>query len=227
MSVFFNEGEAYQMFDLKNVNYEIKGQVILRPITLSIPQNAFIVVSGPSGSGKSTLLKILGGLVSYTDGILLYNGKQQKEYNMQDYRKEVSYFFQTPVLFGETVRDNLKFPYDIRGLEFDETHVQALLNRVGLSDFMNKGIHEISGGEKQRVALIRNVVFMPKVLLLDEVTSALDIESKEAVWNFVNYLYKTEGLTIISVTHHSDEIQNATHRIIIEEGSVTDYESEY
>lgn len=227
MSVFFNEGEAYQMFDLKNVNYEIKGQVILRPITLSIPQNAFIVVSGPSGSGKSTLLKILGGLVSYTDGILLYNGKQQKEYNMQDYRKEVSYFFQTPVLFGETVRDNLKFPYDIRGLEFDETHVKALLNRVGLSDFMNKGIHEISGGEKQRVALIRNVVFMPKVLLLDEVTSALDIESKEAVWNFVNYLYKTEGLTIISVTHHSDEIQNATHRIIIEEGSVTDYESEY
>lgn len=227
MSVFFNEGEAYQMFDLKNVNYEIKGQVILRPITLSIPQNAFIVVSGPSGSGKSTLLKILGGLVSYTDGILLYNGKQQKEYNMQDYRKEVSYFFQTPVLFGETVRDNLKFPYDIRGLEFDETHVQALLNRVGLSDFMNKGIHEISGGEKQRVALIRNVVFMPKVLLLDEVTSALDIESKEAVWNFVNYLYKTEGLTIISVTHHSDEIQNATHRIIIEEGRVTDYESEY
>ncbi len=227
MSVFFNEGEAYQMFDLKNVNYETKGQVILRPINLSIPQNAFIVVSGPSGSGKSTLLKILGGLVSYTDGILLYNGKQQKEYNMQDYRKEVSYFFQTPVLFGETVRDNLKFPYDIRGLEFDETHVQALLNRVGLSDFMNKGIHEISGGEKQRVALIRNVVFMPKVLLLDEVTSALDIESKEAVWNFVNYLYKTEGLTIISVTHHSDEIQNATHRIIIEEGSVTDYESEY
>lgn len=227
MSVFFNEGEAYQMFDLKNVNYEIKGQVILRPITLSIPQNAFIVVSGPSGSGKSTLLKILGGLVSYTDGILLYNGKQQKEYNMQDYRKEVSYFFQTPVLFGETVRDNLKFPYDIRGLEFDETHVKALLNRVGLSDFMNKGIHEISGGEKQRVALIRNVVFMPKVLLLDEVTSALDIESKEAVWNFVNYLYKTEGLTIISVTHHSDEIQNATHRIIIEEGRVTDYESEY
>lgn len=207
-------------FELKDINYEIAGQIILKSLNLKIARGSFTVISGPSGSGKSTFLKILSSLISPTSGTLLYEDKDQSTYDPQDYRKEVSYCFQTPVLFGSTVRDNLKFPYDIRGIGFDVKHASSLLNSVGLSDFMDKSINEISGGEKQRVALIRNVIFMPKVLLLDEVTSALDAESKQAVWKFVNDLYKTAGLTIISVTHQADEIENATNTIMIEEGMI-------
>lgn len=212
-------------FEIKNVNYTVKEQHILKNINIEIPDGSFTVVSGPSGSGKSTLLKVIGSLISPTSGDIIYHEKNQSSYSPQEYRQEVSYCFQTPVLFGETVRDNLKFPYEIRGLDFDEGRAQQLLDTIGLSGFIDKGINDISGGEKQRVALIRNVIFMPKVLLLDEITSALDTESKQEVWKFINKLYSEEKLTIISVTHQVDEIENATHKIIIENGSVVNYES--
>lgn len=212
-------------FEIKDINYTVKDNQILKDINIDIPEGSFTVVSGPSGSGKSTLLKMLGSLISPTSGTIEYHDKKQSDYSPQLYRQEVSYCFQTPVLFGETVRDNLKFPYEIRNLDFDENRAEALLNTVGLKGFIDKSINDISGGEKQRVALIRNVMFMPKVLLLDEVTSALDSESKQEVWKFVNKLYQEENLTIISVTHQVDEIDNATHKIIIEDGSVISHES--
>ena len=188
-------------FEIKNVNYTVKEQHILKNINIEIPDGSFTVVSGPSGSGKSTLLKVIGSLISPTSGDIIYHEKNQTSYSPQEYRHE------------------------IRGLDFDEGRAQQLLDTVGLSGFIDKGINDISGGEKQRVALIRNVIFMPKVLLLDEITSALDTESKQEVWKFINKLYSEEKLTIISVTHQVDEIENATHKIIIENGSVVNYES--
>ncbi|CAM3741881.1 ATP-binding cassette domain-containing protein [Erysipelothrix urinaevulpis] len=212
-------------FEIKNLSYTVKDKTILDQLNLTIPQGSWTVISGPSGSGKSTFLKMLGHLISPSQGTIAYKGKDINHINPQSYRQDVSYCFQTPVLFGETVKDNLAFPYEIRGLDFDETHASNLLNTVGLHNFMEKKINDISGGEKQRVALIRNVMFMPKVLLLDEVTSALDTLSKQEVWKFVTKLHTEEKITVISVTHQVDEITNATHKIIIEEGKVVSDES--
>lgn len=108
---------------------------------------------------------------------------------MTDYRQEVSCFFQNSLLFGRTVEDNLRFPYQIRGEDFDPSKSKNLLEKLQLpKEIISKSINDISGGEKQRVALVRNLLFQPKVLLLDEITSLLDSLNREIVQSHLREL---------------------------------------
>ncbi len=132
------------------------------------------------------------------------------------YRREVSYFFQTAQLFGKTVRDNLAFPYEIRRIPFDESRATQLLQRAGLTDnYLDQAIGTLSGGERQRVALVRNLQFIPQVLLLDEITSALDQENREIIWQFIDELAQTNELTIVMVSHLKEDIALAERVIDI------------
>lgn len=173
-----------------------------------------MTITGPSGGGKSTLLKLIALIISPTSGTIKYKGKNIREYEPTEYRKEVSYFFQNATLFEDTVRDNLSFPAKIRNEEFDEKRAEKGLEIVQLSDVgLDKPIHELSGGEKQRVALIRNLMYPPKVLLMDEVTSSLDQDNREIILSFVDEMNEEEGVTIMWITHNQEEI-NASDRII-------------
>ncbi len=129
----------------------------------------------------------------------------------ESYRMQVSYCFQQPTLFGETVRDNFVFPYEVRKQAFQESHVLTLLEQVELpKSYLDKKITELSGGEKQRVALIRNVIFLPEVLLLDEVTAGLDEKSKRIVNQWLLRLNQEQNITLIRVTHDTEEITQST-----------------
>ncbi len=129
----------------------------------------------------------------------------------ESYRMQVSYCFQQPTLFGETVRDNFVFPYEVRKQVFQESHVLTLLEQVELpKSYLDKKITELSGGEKQRVALIRNVIFLPEVLLLDEVTAGLDEKSKRIVNQWLLRLNQEQNITLIRVTHDTEEITQST-----------------
>ena len=131
------------------------------------------------------------------------------------YRREVSYCFQQPVLFGQTVRDNVAFPFEIRQIPFDQERVLTALARLNLGpEFLEKPIKDLSGGEKQRVALVRNLLFEPKVLLLDEVSSGLDEKTKILLRTFLNDLHQ-EGVTLIEVTHDQQEIEAAERLVTI------------
>lgn len=175
---------------------------------------------GPSGSGKSSILKLLAGLTSATSGTIFFQGRDIAELDMPTYRREVSYCFQQPVLFGQTVQDNLQFPYAIRQLAFDQTKALKALESVHLApEFLSKKITELSGGEKQRVALIRNLLFEPKVLLLDEISAGLDAETK-AIVNKLLADYHAAGNTLIEVTHDQSEIDVAQKILKIEGGRV-------
>ncbi|MBF0845979.1 ATP-binding cassette domain-containing protein, partial [Streptococcus danieliae] len=130
---------------------------------------------------------LLAGLQSPTNGRILFENKNIENLDMEDYRKEVSYFFQQAVLFGDTVKDNLEFPFIVRGLDFDKSKAVIALRSVNLSEeYLNHKIKDLSGGEKQRVALVRNMIFEPKVLLLDEITAGLDTDTKHLVHNLIN-----------------------------------------
>src|SRR5699024_1333948 len=110
------------------------------------------------------------------------DGQPIESYDPIMYRRQVSYCFQQPTLFGETVADNLAFPYQIRKQVMDTQRVVTALNNVGLSErTLHQPIIELSGGERQRVALIRNILFLPKMLLSDEVTAGLDENNKQIV----------------------------------------------
>ncbi len=134
-------------------------------------------------------------------------------------------FFQNATLFDQTVRDNVSFPYEIREKEFDEEKCTAMLERVKLDrSYLDKPIKDLSGGEKQRVALVRNLLFQPEVLLLDEVTSSLDAENKEIIYSMLDELNEKESITILSVTHDEREIDKADRVLTITNGKLEDSE---
>ena len=209
------------LFEIKKLGVKSPEKEILKAISFTVEPGSHLTITGPSGSGKSTILKVLATLQSYDSGDVFYKGKDLATLNPIPYRQEVSYCFQQPVLFGETVRDNLSFPFEIRNLPFDEEKAHKMLQDVHLdSSFLDHPITKLSGGEKQRIALIRNLMFEPKVILLDEVTAGLDVETKEIVRSLIERIH-VAGTTIIEVTHDNDELAHATHLLEIVEGELT------
>ena len=198
------------LISLEKVNYKISDQHIFHDIDWQIPAGAHITLTGSSGGGKSTLLRIIASMISKTSGTLIFDGQPIESYDPIMYRRQVSYCFQQPTLFGETVADNLAFPYQIRKQVMDTQRVVTALNNVGLSErTLHQPIIELSGGERQRVALIRNILFLPKVLLLDEVTAGLDENNKQIVHAWLRQLNEQDHVTTIMITHDATEIAAA------------------
>lgn len=209
------------IISLKQVGFDINDRKILSDISLDIYEGDSIALVGPSGSGKSTLLKLIGSLLSPTQGNIQFKGTDLTQYNPIDYRQEVSYFFQNAVLFDETVRDNLAFPAEIRQEAFDEQRAIEGLEKVRLNaDYLDKDIHELSGGEKQRIALVRNLMYMPRVLLLDEVTSSLDQVNRDIILNYVRQLNQEAGTTLLWITHNNDDPQYFSRVLKVENGTM-------
>jgi len=209
------------LITLKNVGYQVDQAPILTDINLAIDAREWVTIAGPSGSGKSTLVRIIASLLSKTSGELVFDGQPIESYDPIIYRRRVSYSFQQPTLFGNTVRDNLAFPYQIRQLDFDEERAVTGLEYVGLTGSdLDKAVNDLSGGQRQRVALLRNVMIYPEVLILDEVTAGLDAENKAFVWSMIQHFNQDDGLTIIAITHDQEEIDAAKRLITIEDGRV-------
>lgn len=205
---------------IDGITYELDGQTLIKNVSFSIDKGEFVTITGSSGSGKSTLLKIIASLLTPSKGEIYLEGIPQSKFVPNDYRKEVSYCFQQPVLFGKTVKDNLIFPSIIRKQPFDSTRGKELLQQVALEPvFLDKKITSLSGGEKQRIALIRNLMYLPQVLLLDEVTVGLDTENKEIIHRLIGHL-KQQGLTILQITHDSTEIETAERILTMEGGEI-------
>lgn len=210
-----------KILELKNITYRADNTDILRGISLDIDAGECVSIVGASGSGKSTLLKLCSDLIPLGSGEILYRGKSYNNYNSLELRRKISYCVQATYLFGETVYDNLEFPFVVREEQVDKDRIIHLLKRFNLDEnFLNKDINSLSGGEKQRVSLIRNLVYIPDVLLLDEATSALDRDNAKVVEDIVKELNNT-GVTVIWITHSLEQSENIfTRRIIMEDGKV-------
>ncbi|AXO20724.1 iron ABC transporter ATP-binding protein FetA [Providencia stuartii] len=198
------------LLQLENIGYVIDNKTILDKVQFDLSAGEFKLITGPSGCGKSTLLKIISSLLSPTSGQIIFNGNDYSTISPEEYRQQVSYCTQTPSLFGATVYDNLFFPYQIRKLPFNKDKIYKDLGYFSLPDsILEKGINELSGGEKQRISLIRNLQFLPKILLLDEITSALDEANKVKVNELIHQLATQQNIAILWVTHDQDEIAHA------------------
>ncbi|WP_209686452.1 ABC transporter ATP-binding protein [Lactobacillus colini] len=204
------------LLNLKNVYYQTNSKIILQDVNLKINQGDWITLIGPSGSGKSTILKLIANLISPSRGTIFYQDKDISSIAPAVYRRQVSYCFQQPTLFGKTVEDNLTFPFELRKQEVDSQKIRQMLSLVDLdASYLTKKKSELSGGEKQRVALIRNLLFKPKILLLDEVTAGLDEDSKHIVNKLISSYFK-RNVTILEVTHDKSEISQAQHIVKLE-----------
>lgn len=203
---------------MKNVTYKDKDNVIIDNFSLNVKEKDYISIVGPSGSGKSTILKLFSHLISQTSGTIEFKRKNYTAYSPYELRRQITYCFQNPILFGDTVIDNFKFPYTIRKKALDKDRIKYFLQLFDFSEsILDKDIHKLSGGEKQRIALIRSLLFKPEVLLLDEVTSALDAENTKIVESVINKL-NLEGMTILWVTHNIEQSKKHANKLLSIEG---------
>ena len=202
--------ESNAILQLTGVGYRIGERQVLKDINFGIAPGEFKLITGPSGCGKSTLLKIIASLLSPSEGTIQFKGQNYTTLSPEQYRQQVSYCAQTPALFGETVYDNLIFPWQIRDKRTEPDTFLGFLTRFGLpEETLSKSINDLSGGEKQRISLIRNLQFLPDVLLLDEITSALDEENKHNVNDIIHRYVWEKNIAVLWVTHDKDEIEHA------------------
>lgn len=209
------------LLEVDEVSYINDNNTILNNISLSVDKGDFISVVGHSGSGKSTFFKLCADLISPTKGSISYLNKNYLTYNPLELRKKITYCFQNPNLFGDIVLDNFIFPYSIRNLAADYERIGMLMESFKFTeDYLKKDVRNLSGGEKQRIALIRSLLFKPDMLLLDEVTSALDTDNTCIVENVIKNL-NNEGITIMWITHNPQQSKKYSNKVVtIEDGEI-------
>ena len=181
--------------------------IALNGIDLDIYKNEFVSIVGPSGCGKSTILSILAGLINKTDGDIII-----------DDNTSIGYMLQTDSLFPwRTILDNCLIGLEVNGLKNEEniSYVISLLEKYGLGDFLDKYPDNLSGGMRQRVALIRTLALKPDILLLDEPMSALDYQSRLSISDNIYKIIKNEKKTAIMVTHDIAEAVSMSDRVIV------------
>ena len=189
----------------------------LRGATFDIKEGEFVSVVGSSGSGKSTLLNILGGLDWGYTGKVLIDGTDIKEYNPNFYRRHIvgTIFQQFYLIPSLSVEENILLPMKFTGSK--DIDVSKRLNYLlDMVDLKNRRKHlpkELSGGQAQRVAIARALIDTPKIVLADEPTGNLDSKTGESILNLLKELNKTEGVTVILVTHDKS-ISKKTDRVI-------------
>lgn len=204
---------------LDRVSFKPGDTYILKEITFQLNKGEKTVLTGPSGSGKSTLLQLMAYLLTPTEGRIRYKGQPVEEIESTSYRKKVSYVSQNAQLFDQTVRDNLVFPYHIREESFSEEKAKESLEKVCLPDsYIDKSIEELSGGEKQRIALIRHLLFDPDILLLDEVTSSLDSANQAIVFDLLDTVNEEKQCTLLISTHDQKQIDESDRLIRLTNG---------
>ena len=187
------------MIELQNIQYKsTKGETLLE-LDHQVELNQFHVILGPSGAGKTILLELLAGLVQPSQGELVFEGT--KVTNLFPEVRKFGYLPQDNVLFPHlTVRQNVEYSLKIKGIQ-NQTLVEELANRLKINHLLDRKIDFLSGGEIQRVTLVRSIVAGNKVLLLDEPTAALDPVLKNELCYLLKEIRELYELTIIMVTH--------------------------
>lgn len=199
---------------LSNVSLENTDKLILDNVSLDIKASESLAIIGASGCGKSSLLRLCANLTTPSTGIISYRNQTYTQINPTILRRKIGYCFQIPCLFGETVYDNLLFPFQIHAEKYDTQKVRQLFEQFELNpDLENSSVTVLSGGEKQRIALIRSLLFLPEILLLDEITSALDHENTLIVERVLQNI-NAQGVSLVWVTHSLEQSQRVANRVI-------------
>jgi len=200
------------------------GKKILNNVSLTINEGEFVVVRGKSGAGKTTLLKIIGCLDVDFEGSVAFNGKiMTKEEDFDVCRQNIGFVFQDFQLFDHlTVFENIAIAQIMKGQQLDEERINKMLSFLNMHEKANEHVYLLSGGEKQRVSIVRAIVPNPHILIADEPTGALDVENGAYVLECLKKLNE-QGTTIILVTHDLDIIQNyGTRKVLISQGEINE-----
>lgn len=199
------------MIEIKNLSYSFGNSKILKNINLNIEDNEIVSIIGTSGVGKSTLFNLIAGILDLQEGEITIDGSS-------DYKSKVAYMLQKDLLFEhKTIVENIILPLIINKIEKKVAIEEAkkILKTFALLDYANKYPRQLSGGMRQRIALIRTYMFKRKIFLLDEAFSALDAITKRELHNWYLKLANDFKLTTILITHDVEEAVLLSDKIYI------------
>ena len=206
-----------KILEIKNVSKKYQNRegepLALQNINLRVNKGEFVSIIGPSGCGKSTLLSIIAGLEEKNGGEIYIEGEK-----ITGISPKLGYMLQRDCLLEwRSILSNTMFGLEIKGKKDKEAkaYVEELLKKYDLYDFKDKYPSELSGGMRQRVALIRTLAVKPKILLLDEAFSALDYQTRIMVTNDIFHILRREGITALVVTHDISEAISMSDRVVV------------
>ena len=212
----------YTIWKDENTKSEKTG---LDGISLDIPSGQFVAILGPNGSGKSTLAKHLNVLLLPNEGTVWIDGKDtHAKERLWEIRSQVGMVFQNPdnQIIGTSVEEDVAFGPENKNIEPEKIRkiVETVLRKVKLWDRRKALPSRLSGGQKQRLATADALAGLPACLVLDEPTAMLDPDSRKEVINIVKELNRKEGMTIILITHHTDEVVDADRIVLMKDGKI-------
>lgn len=198
----------------------------LKDVSFEVEKGEFIAIMGESGSGKSTLLNIVSVLDKATNGMVLLNGQNVSDIKDKDLasyrRKNLGFVFQDfNLLDNFSIKDNILLPLVISKMSYKQMNerLKPLVNKLGISDLVNKFPYEVSGGQKQRAAVARALIIEPELILADEPTGALDSASSDSLMDLFQAI-NDRGQTILMVTHSIKAASRATRVLFIKDGKI-------
>ena len=212
----------YTIWKDENIKSE---KTVLDGISLDIPSGQFVAILGPNGSGKSTLAKHLNVLLLPNEGTVWIDGKDSHAKDrLWEIRSQVGMVFQNPdyQIIGTSVEEDVAFGPENKNIEPEKIRkiVETVLRKVKLWDRRKASPSILSGGQKQRLATADALAGLPACLVLDEPTAMLDPDSRKEVINIVKELNRKEGMTIILITHHTDEVVDADRIVLMKDGKI-------
>lgn len=223
------------IISVKNVTYEYKNEdayrgeeavvTAVKALSLEIERGSFTVILGHNGSGKSTLAKMLNGLNKPTSGDIFVDGINTKEEDREiEVKRKVGMVFQNPdnQIIASIVEEDVAFGPENLGVPPEEIkeRVNDALKAVGMLEFKESTPHRLSGGQKQRIAIAGIIAMQPECLVLDEPTAMLDPKGRSEIIETLIRLNKEKGITVVLITHHMEEAQNADRALVMNDGEI-------
>lgn len=213
--------------ELRNVNFSYDGTPILKDINLTVPKGKTVALVGSSGAGKSTLADLVPRFHDVSDGELLIDGINIKDYSLRSVRDQISIVTQEPILFNDSIENNIRLGKQDADLEEIE-HGAKVANAYNFITKKEGGFQtnigdrgtKLSGGERQRLTIARAIVKNPPILILDEATSSLDTESERLVQDAINNMMQNR--TSIVIAHRLSTIRHADEIIVLQKGEIVE-----
>jgi iron complex transport system ATP-binding protein len=210
------------MLEIKNLNFKYAQRQVLTDISCEINRGEFVGIIGPNGAGKTTLLKLIDALLSPPHNSVFFNGQSLHTYDRKSLARLIAYVPQElEVIFGYSVRDVVRmgrFPH-VAGVGFlsegDEQIVEDSIKLMDVTRFLDRKFNELSGGERQRVVIASALAQEPRVILLDEPTSSLDLHHQIEIYKILKNEQTTNKLTVIVVTHDINLAAQFCERLLL------------
>jgi putative ABC transport system ATP-binding protein len=199
----------------------VRDKILIEDANFELQNREVLAITGPSGSGKTSLLRLLNRLDEPTSGTVFVEGADYRRIEPRELRRKLGMVTQRPFLFPGTVADNLRFGPAQRGETLPPESIEELLTQVGLKNYAQRDVANLSGGEAQRVSVARTLANSPVALLLDEPTSALDEASKLEVESAIQKVIRDQGLTCVIVTHDvAQALRMACRALVLDAGRI-------